>query len=101
MTQVLVFSIFGLILSVCLLIQAIIKLSDKDDSYSWAFPVVISSILLIFSFANVITMSEEVNSPHTEDVISGKAYYTESYHVINNDTIKTYRIIWKRKNSID
>lgn len=61
MTQVLIFSIFGLILSVCLLMQAIIKLSDKDNSYAWVIPIVISSILLIFSFVNVIIMSEEVN----------------------------------------
>lgn len=97
MTQVLTFSIFGLLLSVCLLIQAIIKLCDYDDSYAWTFPVVISSILLIFSFANVIVMAEEVNSPHAEDVISGKASYVESYHVTNNDTIKTYKIVWNKK----
>ena len=97
MIQVFIFSIFGLILSVCLLMQAIIKLSDKDSSYAWVIPIVISSIFLIFSFTNVIVMSEEINSPHAEDVISGKASYVESYHVINNDTIKTYKIVWNKK----
>ena len=96
MTQVLIFSIFGLILSVCILMQAIIKLSDRVD-YSWVLPLVISSILLFFSFTNMIIMVDEVNSPHAEDVISGKASYIESYHVINNDTIKTYKIVWNKK----
>lgn len=77
--------------------QAIFKLIDGNYSYTWVFPIVISSIFLILSFANVIIVSEEVNSPHAEDVISGKASYIESYHVINNDTIKTYKIVWNKK----
>lgn len=97
MTQVLIFSIIGLVLSASLLIQAIIKLSNRGD-YSWALPLVMSSILLIFSFTNVVIMSGEVDRPQEDDVISGKASYVESYHVINNDTIKTYTIIWKQKN---
>jgi predicted Co/Zn/Cd cation transporter (cation efflux family) len=97
MVQVLVFSIFGVILSACLLIQAIIKLLDGGNSYSWGLPVVISSIFLIFSFANMIIVSDEVNSPHAEDVIKGDAFYQESYHIVKGDTIKTYQIVWDKK----
>ena len=108
MIQVLIFSILGLFLSACLLIQAMVKLSDKTviltdkkDSYSWVFPIVVSSILLIFSFINTIIVSEEVNSPHEVDVVNGKASYVESYHVINNDTIKTYKIVWDKNEDKD
>lgn len=97
MIQVLIFSIIGLILSASLLIQSIIKLSDRE-SYSWASPLVISSILFIFSFTNIIIVSDEVNSPHDVDVVKGNAIYQENYHVINNDTIKTYTILWRQKN---
>ena len=96
MTQVLIFSIFGLFLSVCLWIQAMIKLIDRDG-YSWVLVLVISSIFLIFSFTSMIIMVDEVNSPHADDVVNGKASYIESYHVINNDTIKTYKIVWNKK----
>ena len=97
MIQVLIFSIIGLILSASLLFQSIIKLSNLEN-YSWVLPLVISSILLIFSFTNMIIVGDEVNSPHDEDVVKGNAIYQENYHVINNDTIKTYDIVWKRKN---
>ena len=97
MIQVLIFSIIGLILSASLLIQSIIKLLDREN-YSWELPLVLSSILLIFSFTNIIIVSDEVNSPHDVDVVKGNAIYQENYHVINNDTIKTYTILWRQKN---
>ena len=97
MEQVLVFSIIGIILSACLLCQALFKLSDKCNSYSWVFPIVTSSIFLIFSFTNMIIVSEDVDSPHAEDVINGNAFYQESYHIVKNDTIKTYQIVWDKK----
>jgi hypothetical protein len=57
-----------------------------------------SIILYRVTYFGGILMSKEINSPHIEDVISGNASYVESYYVINNDTIKTYKIVWKQKN---
>ena len=37
-------------------------------------------------------------APTKQDVLDGKAYYQETQVITNNDTIKTYDIVWKQKN---
>ena len=36
--------------------------------------------------------------PREKDVLDGKAIYQETIHITDNDTIKTYKIIWKNEN---
>ena len=40
----------------------------------------------------------EINKQLFEDVLDSKAVYQENIHIIDNDTIKTYEIVWKQKN---
>ena len=96
MVTVLIFTIIGLFIGMALVIQSGIKLTDKCD-YSWAFPLVLSAILIITTFTNLVIVGDETSSPHVEDVIKGNAVYQENYHIINNDTIKTYTIVWNKK----
>lgn len=77
--------ILGIILLICSII-GVIK-SDK------AFIVgVISGVTLIVLGLFVIL------EPTKKDVLDGKAIYQETIHITNNDTIKTYEIVWKQKN---
>ena len=36
--------------------------------------------------------------PTKQDVLDGRAVYQENIYIRDNDTIKTYDIIWKQKN---
>lgn len=96
MEQVLVLTIIGFVLSIFILIQSAIQVADKEG-YSWVLPLTISSILIITGFINLVITSGEVSSPKIEDVIAGDAVYQESYHIVKDDTINTYQIVWDKK----
>ena len=56
-------------------------------------------MFLIFCFGFVgLSCMELAKLPTKRDVLKGKAVYQETIHVTNNDTIKTYEIVWKQKN---
>ncbi len=74
--------IFGLIL----LIGGIIGVLVDDSSY------------MIFVIGGTICVGTSIvakPTPTKQDVLDGKAYYQETQVITNNDTIKTYDIVWK------
>ena len=52
------------------------------------------SYLAISNFCN----KGETKLPTKQDVLDGKAIYQETQVITDNDTIKTYKIVWKQKN---
>lgn len=52
---------------------------------------------VMFVFPGIIIITDK-DVPTKQDVFNGKAYYQETIHITNNDTIKTYEIVWKQKN---
>lgn len=52
---------------------------------------------IIVAFPGVSTIIDE-GVPTKRDVLDGKAIYQETIYITNNDTIKTYEIVWKQKN---
>lgn len=81
-TQIL---LFGLIL----LIGGLLGMLISNSSYS---------IFVIggFIFVGMSALIEPI--PTKQDVLDGKAVYQENIHIRDNDTIKTYEIVWKQKN---
>ena len=85
----------GLLFAICALLVAYLGLymifvEDKN---------IIGTMFLIFCFGFVgLSCMELAKLPTKRDVLKGKAVYQETIHVTNNDTIKTYEIVWKQKN---
>lgn len=52
---------------------------------------------IIFTFPCAIIITDNP-IPTKQDVLDNKAVYQENVHIRNNDTIKTYEILWKQKN---
>ena len=52
---------------------------------------------IIIASSGVIIITDK-SVPTKQDVFDGKAVYQETIHITNNDTIKTYKIVWKQKN---
>lgn len=52
---------------------------------------------IIFISPGVLIITDKP-IPTKQDVLDGKAYYQENIHIRDNDTIKTYDIVWKQKN---
>jgi hypothetical protein len=52
---------------------------------------------IMFTSPGVVIITDKP-IPTKQDVLDGKAIYQESIHIRNNDTIKTYEIVWKQKN---
>lgn len=78
-----------IILGIILLICGIIQLIKVNSNF----------LIGIFSGAVLIVLGLFVTlEPTKQDVLDGKAVYQETIHITNNDTIKTYKIVWKQKN---
>ncbi len=52
---------------------------------------------IMFSSSGVVIITDKP-VPTKQDVLNGKVIYQESIHIRDNDTIKTYEIVWKQKN---
>ena len=50
--------------------------------------------LIAFPLYGIIELISE-KLPTEDDVLAGKAEYQEVWHINHNDTIKTYKIVWK------
>ena len=86
------------ILSLVLLVIAIASIIYYIiNSYSHPWLSLIAFIIFVPSLIIGLGLYQPVN-PTKQDVIDGKAVYQESIHIRNNDTIKTYDIVWKQKN---
>ena len=78
-----------IILGVILLICGIIGLIKLNPNF----------LIGIFSGIVLIVLGLFVAlEPTKKDVLDGKAIYQETIYITNNDTIKTYEIVWKQKN---
>lgn len=49
---------------------------------------------IVFIVPGLLIITDE-SKPTKQDVLDGKAVYQEIITIINNDTIKTYEIVWK------
>jgi len=67
-------------------------LSDEFEDSLGIFGVLLIVISVIIAFYQFSTTLNE------KDILTGEAIYQEDLHIIDNDTIKTYEIIWKQKN---
>ena len=86
------------ILSLVLLVIAIVSIVYYIvNSYIHPWLSLIAFIIFVPSLIIGLGLYQPVN-PTKQDVIDGKAVYQESIHIRNNDTIKTYDIVWKQKN---
>lgn len=63
---------------------------DRDIFGVIAFSII---SLLIFIGTSILINRK----PTEDDILKDKATYQETLHIINNDTIKTYKIVWKEK----
>lgn len=85
--------IIGIILVICAVVFATIPffINDLPDVlvyffFTTAIPMLIFGMYVITS-----------KNPTKNDVLKGKAIYQETIHITGNDTIKTYKIVWKNK----
>lgn len=86
------------ILSLVLLVIAIVSIIYYIiNSYSHPWLSLIALIIFVPSLIIGLGLYQPVN-PTKQDILDSKAIYQESIHIRDNDTIKTYEIIWKQKN---
>lgn len=87
-----------IILSLVLLVIAIASITYYIiNSYSHPWLSLIAFIIFVPSLIIGLGLYQPVY-PTKQDVLDGKAVYQESLHIKDNDTIKTYNIVWKQKN---
>ena len=86
------------ILSLVLLVIAIASITYYIiNSYNHPWLSLIVFIIFVPSLIIGLGLYQPVH-PTKQDVLDGKAVYQESIHIRDNDTIKTYEIVWKQKN---
>lgn len=62
------------------------------------FCVFLLSLVFLIPIGVGLIAYDKNSEPTEQDVLDGKAYYQETQVITDNDTIKTYEIVWKQKN---
>ena len=83
----------GILFAVLSILTGFLLYIVTDDNL-WFVWVLAGTIILVSLFI----LDQKAKIPTENDVLKGKAIYQETIHITNNDTIKTYKIVWKPKN---
>ena len=96
MVAIFAISFLTLFLSFGGLLHAIFYLINAQKT-EWTVHIIFWAIVLVGSFASTIASSEIMKEPTNDDVVKEKAVYQENLHIMGNDTIRTYTIVWKKQ----
>lgn len=90
--------ILGIILIIIGIISLILGIVLERRLYNDTPYIFLCFLAFLIPIGVGLIVDNKNPEPTKQDVLDGKAVYQENVHIRNNDTIKTYDIVWKQKN---